>query len=145
MNWFCLLDFHALTGSGKQSGGSDHGFIQLRIKNGPWTGYVLMSEQKRPLFSGDSGYRPHFRDIGQRLGRLTRGPWTWGMYHTRWPLLHMTSEESALAATQLGARRLLPARGVSLQPSKTPLEHAIRAYRGSQPAPCLPAANTAHQ
>lgn len=81
----------------------------LRNNGTLWAGYALVSAQKRLLFSGDSGFGPHFRDIGQQLGPFDLAALDMGQYDSRWPLIHMTPEEAALAATQLGARQLLPA------------------------------------
>ena len=33
-----------------------------------WTGFVLESPSRRILFSGDTGYGPHFKEIAHRFG-----------------------------------------------------------------------------
>lgn len=81
----------------------------LRANGTLWAGYALVSAQKRLLFSGDSGFGPHFRDIGRQLGPFDLAALDMGQYDARWPLIHMTPEEAALAATQLRTRQLLPA------------------------------------
>lgn len=81
----------------------------LRNNGTLWAGYALVSAQKRLLFSGDSGYGPHFREIGRQLGPFDLAALDMGQYDARWPLIHMTPEEAALAATQLRTRHLLPA------------------------------------
>lgn len=74
-----------------------------------WTGYVLETPAHRMLFSGDSGYGPHFAEIGRRFGAFDLVALDMGQYDPRWPDIHMTPEQAAQAATELGARALLPA------------------------------------
>lgn len=74
-----------------------------------WVGYALVSPERRLFFSGDSGYGPHFAEIGQRLG-----PFDWvgldaGQYDPRWALIHMNPEQAAQAAEDLRAKALTPA------------------------------------
>ena len=74
-----------------------------------WVGYALISSQRRLFFSGDSGYGPHFAEIGQRLG-----PFDWvaldaGQYDPRWANVHMTPEQAVQAAEDLRAKALTPA------------------------------------
>jgi len=74
-----------------------------------WVGFALVSPQRRLFVSGDSGYGPHFAEIGRRLG-----PFDWvaldaGQYDPRWANVHMTPEQAAQAAEDLHARVLMPA------------------------------------
>ncbi|OHC12118.1 MAG: MBL fold metallo-hydrolase [Pseudomonadales bacterium GWC1_66_9] len=74
-----------------------------------WVGFALVSAERRLFFSGDSGYAPHFAEIGQRLG-----PFDWvaldaGQYDPRWANVHMNPEQAAQAAEDLRAKVLTPA------------------------------------
>lgn len=74
-----------------------------------WLGFALESSERRIFFSGDSGYGPHFADIGQRLG-----PFDWvaldaGQYDPRWANVHMNPEQAAQAAEDLQTRVLMQA------------------------------------
>ena len=60
-----------------------------------WVGFALVSPERRLFVSGDSGYGPHFAEIGQRLG-----PFDWvaldaGQYDPRWANVHMNPEQAA--------------------------------------------------
>lgn len=71
-----------------------------------WVGFALVSPQRRIFFSGDSGYAPHFAEIGRRLG-----PFDWvaldtGQYDPRWANVHMNPEQAAQAAEDLHAKAL---------------------------------------
>ena len=74
-----------------------------------WAGFVLASPRARILFSGDTGYGPHFKDLAQRFGGFDLAALDMGQYDARWPYIHMTPEEAAQAAADLHAQALLPA------------------------------------
>ena len=74
-----------------------------------WTGFVLESPTRRILFSGDTGYGPHFKELAQRFGGFDLAALDMGQYDPRWPYLHMTPEEAAQAAEDLQTKALLPA------------------------------------
>lgn len=68
---------------------------------------------KMPAFSlyvgGDSGYGPHFAEIGKKLGPLDLAILENGQYDPHWKYIHMAPEETWQAARELKAKRLLPA------------------------------------
>lgn len=74
-----------------------------------WTAFVLEAPGRLLLFGGDSGYGPHFAEIGRRFGAFDLVALDLGQYDPRWPFIHMTPEQAARAAVELGAKRLLPA------------------------------------
>ncbi|MBS0349456.1 MAG: MBL fold metallo-hydrolase [Proteobacteria bacterium] len=74
-----------------------------------WSGFVLASDRRRILFSGDTGYGPHFAEIAQRFGSFDLVALDMGQYDPRWPYIHMTPEDAAQAAEDLHAKVLLPA------------------------------------
>jgi len=74
-----------------------------------WGGFVFESATRRLLFSGDTGYGPHFKELAGRFGSFDLVALDMGQYDPRWPYIHMTPEEAAQAAEDLRARVLLPA------------------------------------
>lgn len=74
-----------------------------------WAGFVLESEKRRILFGGDSGYGPHFKELARRFGGFDLAALDMGQYDVRWPNIHMTPEEAAVAAVELQTKALLPA------------------------------------
>lgn len=74
-----------------------------------WSGFALESADRRLFFSGDSGYGPHFAEIGQRFDGFDFVALDSGQYDERWANIHMTPEEAVAAANDLQARALLPA------------------------------------
>lgn len=73
-----------------------------------WVGFALESPERKLFFSGDSGYGPHFAEIGQRFEGFDLVALDHGQYDSRWAFIHMTPEEAARAAEELGAAALLP-------------------------------------
>jgi L-ascorbate metabolism protein UlaG (beta-lactamase superfamily) len=83
---------------------------RLQTKNQTlWAGFALETPKLRIFFSGDSGYGPHFSEIGAAFKEFDLALLDCGQYDPRWAYIHMTPEEAAVAARDLGARALLPA------------------------------------
>ncbi|MCX8004004.1 MAG: MBL fold metallo-hydrolase [Burkholderiaceae bacterium] len=99
-----------------------------------WAGFVLESSGRRLLFGGDSGYGPHYEEIGRRFGGFDLVALDMGQYDPRWPLIHMTPEEAAQAAVDLNAQALLPAHvgrfSIARHPWNEPFERISRASAG---------------
>ena len=71
-----------------------------------WGGFVLELAGKRICFAGDSGYGPHFAEIGRRLGPFDLTLLPIGAYEPRWFMkdIHMNPEEAVQAHLDLGSR-----------------------------------------
>jgi L-ascorbate metabolism protein UlaG (beta-lactamase superfamily) len=99
-----------------------------------WVSFALVAPQRRLYFSGDSGYGPHFRAIGERFGGFDFVALDSGQYDARWPLIHMNPEEAAQAAVDLKAAVLLPAHvgrfAMARHAWDEPLQRIVEASRG---------------
>ncbi|WP_028603843.1 MBL fold metallo-hydrolase [Ottowia thiooxydans] len=73
-----------------------------------WVAYALVTPQRRMFFSGDSGYGPHFLDIGKQFGGFDFAALDAGQYDPRWAHVHMFPEQAAQAAEDLGTKVLVP-------------------------------------
>ncbi len=83
---------------------------RLRTRNRTlWAAFALETPDLRIFISGDSGYGPHFSEIGAAFKGFDLALLDCGQYDPRWAYIHMTPEEAAQAARDLGARTLLPA------------------------------------
>jgi L-ascorbate metabolism protein UlaG (beta-lactamase superfamily) len=80
----------------------------LNRNNTLWMGLVLEAGGKKVLLGGDSGYGKHFADIGRRLGPFDLVIIENGQYDHKWHYIHLHPEEAAVAAEELGAKKLLP-------------------------------------
>ena len=72
-----------------------------------WGGFAFEAGGRRILFAGDSGYGPHFADIGRRLGAPDLALLPIGAYEPRWFMrpIHVNPEEAVRAHVDLGSRR----------------------------------------
>jgi L-ascorbate metabolism protein UlaG (beta-lactamase superfamily) len=71
-----------------------------------WASWVLEAGGQRIFYSGDSGYFPGFRQIGERFGGFDLALMENGAYDAYWPAVHMTPEESVQAFRDLRGRLL---------------------------------------
>jgi len=99
-----------------------------------WAGFLLESPGRKIFFSGDSGYGPHFAALGKRFGGVDLALLDCGQYNERWRYIHMTPEEAARAAEELGAANLIPAHigkfALAFHPWDEPFRRIAAASRG---------------
>jgi L-ascorbate metabolism protein UlaG (beta-lactamase superfamily) len=72
-----------------------------------WGGFLIEAGRLRIFHAGDSGYGPHFREIGARLGPIDLALLPIGAYQPRWFMkdIHMNPAEAVQAHLDLAARR----------------------------------------
>jgi L-ascorbate metabolism protein UlaG (beta-lactamase superfamily) len=85
--------------SGRSVGGADSTL---------WCSWIIDSGSERIFFSGDSGYGPHFREIGETYGPFDLTMMDCGQYDDRWPGVHMRPEEAVQAHLDVNGKRLVP-------------------------------------
>ena len=73
-----------------------------------WAGFVLKTAEQTIYLGGDSGYDTFFKEIGNKYGPFDLAILECGQYNAHWKNIHMMPEETAQAAIDLGAKRLLP-------------------------------------
>lgn len=73
-----------------------------------WASWVVMDSDLRVFFSGDTGYFPGFREIGERYGPFDLTLIETGAYNVNWPNVHMQPEQSLQAHLDLRGRWMLP-------------------------------------
>ena len=66
-----------------------------------WASWVVQSGDQRIFYSGDSGYFPGFKQIGDRFGGFDLALMENGAYDAMWPAVHMTPEQSVKAFEDL--------------------------------------------
>lgn len=71
-----------------------------------WASWVIQSGAERIYYSGDSGYFPGFKQIGDRLGGFDVALMENGAYDDYWPAVHMTPEETVQAFKDLRGKLL---------------------------------------
>lgn len=73
-----------------------------------WCSWVIRGEQTQMYFSGDSGYGPHFQEIGEKYGPFDLTLMECGQYDERWAKIHMMPEQTVQAHLDVRGKLLLP-------------------------------------
>lgn len=99
-----------------------------------WASWVVQGENERIYFSGDSGYGPHFKEIGERFGPFDFAMMECGQYNERWEAIHMMPEQTIQASLDIHAKRMMPihwsAFDLSLHSWTEPVDRALQAAKG---------------
>jgi L-ascorbate metabolism protein UlaG (beta-lactamase superfamily) len=75
-----------------------------------WTGYVFTGAAGKTYFAGDTGYGPHFSEVGQRLGPFRLAVLPIGAYRPEWFMapIHVSPAQAVQAAKDLRAHVAVP-------------------------------------
>lgn len=73
-----------------------------------WASFAIITPTKKIFYSGDGGYSPQFREIGDYFQGFDLAIMENGQYNTSWAQIHMMPEEVAQATMDLQAKMLLP-------------------------------------
>jgi len=74
-----------------------------------WVSYALQTPSGRKIYlGGDSGYGPHFKEIGKQFGGFDLAVLENGQYDKSWKLIHMMPVETLQAAQDLQASLVFP-------------------------------------
>ena len=73
-----------------------------------WGSWVIKSNSKNIFFSGDSGYGPHFKEIGEKYGPFDFAMMECGQYNEKWANIHMMPEETAQAGIDVKTNIIMP-------------------------------------
>lgn len=96
-----------------------------------WGSWVIQSSESKIYFSGDSGYGPHYQEIGERYGPFDLALMECGQYNEAWKDVHMMPEESVQAAIDLKSKRYMPIHWagftLSFHPWSEPVERSLQA------------------
>ncbi|CAM3945171.1 hypothetical protein BAQ48_19520 [Bacillus luti] len=73
-----------------------------------WCSWLILGQETKVFFSGDSGYAPHFKEIGDKYGPFDLTLMECGQYDIRWSAIHMLPEETVQAHIDVKGELLLP-------------------------------------
>ncbi|SFT38870.1 L-ascorbate metabolism protein UlaG, beta-lactamase superfamily [Selenomonas sp. GACV-9] len=91
-----------------------------------WCGMAFVTPTRKVYYTGDGGYGEHFKAIGQKFGGFDLMLGENGQYNMAWHAIHMLPEETAQAASDVGAKLLLPAHGGKFALSRHPWQEPYR-------------------
>jgi L-ascorbate metabolism protein UlaG (beta-lactamase superfamily) len=94
-----------------------------------WGGFVVEAAGATVYFAGDSGYCPHFREIGERFPRIDLALLPIGAYEPRWFMApqHMNPAEAVRSHLDLGARASLAMHFGTFRLTPEPVDEPVRA------------------
>jgi L-ascorbate metabolism protein UlaG (beta-lactamase superfamily) len=99
-----------------------------------WGGFAIEAGLAVVYFAGDSGYCPHFAEIGKRFPRIDLALLPIGAYEPRWFMRqhHMNPEEAVRAHLDLGSRRSLGMHFGTFQLTDEAIDAPVSALRQAQ-------------
>ncbi|AJY77623.1 membrane protein [Paenibacillus beijingensis] len=107
-----------------------------------WCSWVIKGEYNSLFFSGDSGYGPHFKQIGDKYGPFDLTLMECGQYDRRWSAIHMVPEETVQAHLDVKGKRMIPihwgAFSLAMHAWTDPVERAVKAAKEKNAAICTP-------
>ena len=107
-----------------------------------WGGFVIQHGDETYYYSGDTTYGTHFAEIARRFPGIDIAFIENGQYDRRWPDNHMFPEQTAQAAADLRARRVMPvhwgAYSMAYHPWDEPVRQSVPAMRARGVDPLTP-------
>ncbi|MBK8492928.1 MAG: MBL fold metallo-hydrolase [Saprospirales bacterium] len=73
-----------------------------------WGGWVFQTPAHCIYWSGDGGYGPHFKEIGEKFGPFDWAFMECGQYNELWHQIHLHPEEAVQAGIDVGAKVIIP-------------------------------------
>jgi len=73
-----------------------------------WSSWVIRNQQHSLYFSGDTGYFPGFKDIGDKYGPFDYAFMECGAYNELWRDIHMMPEDSLQAFKDVKGKVMVP-------------------------------------
>ena len=96
-----------------------------------WASWIVLGAKERIYFSGDSGYGPHFKKIGEKYGPFDFAMMECGQYNKNWEAIHMMPEQTIQASLDINCTSMMPihwsAFNLSLHSWTDPVERAVKA------------------
>lgn len=110
-----------------------------------WGSWAIEGRQQKIYFSGDSGYFPGFKEIGDKFGGFDLALVECGAYNEEnWPDIHMMPEQSVQAALDVNAKIAMPIHwgkfNLALHPWKDPVQRFMKAAESKNLATHTPVA-----
>jgi L-ascorbate metabolism protein UlaG (beta-lactamase superfamily) len=95
-----------------------------------WCSWVIKDKGYSVYYCGDSGYGPHFKEIGEKYGPFDITLMECGAYGQYWPNIHMLPKQTVQAQIDLKGKVLIPVHwgkfSLAFHPWKEPIEQLAR-------------------
>jgi L-ascorbate metabolism protein UlaG (beta-lactamase superfamily) len=105
-----------------------------------WGGFLLRDEGRKVYFAGDSGYGPHFAEVGRRFGGVDVALLPIGAYEPRWFMRphHVNPEEAVRVHLDLRSRQSVAMHFGTFQLTDEPIDEPVRALGDALARHCVP-------
>lgn len=107
-----------------------------------WASWVIRNKNENIYFSGDSGYGPHFKEIGSKFGPFDLSLVECGQYDERWSEIHLLPDSLDRTINDLNTKRFMPihwgAFVLSLHAWNEPPEKALNSAQNLNKTMLLP-------
>jgi L-ascorbate metabolism protein UlaG (beta-lactamase superfamily) len=98
-----------------------------------WCSWVIQGQAAKVYYGADSGYGPHFLEIGAKYGPFDLTLLECGQYDERWAAIHMMPEQTVQANLDVKGKLMIPihwgAFTLSLHDWRDPAERVTKAAR----------------
>ena len=84
-------------------------FLQRNLSE--WCSFAFVTPNRKIFCSGDGGYSEHFKMIGEKFGEFDFAFLENGQYNIAWHAIHCLPEETAQAAVDIHAKKVVPIHG----------------------------------
>lgn len=106
LNWWEETEYQGLTVAltpSRHSSGRDPFSIDTTL----WGGWVILGNENRIYTSGDGGYGPHFKEIGNKYGPFDITLMEGAQYDQRWAEIHMVPEQAVQANLDVNGETMM--------------------------------------
>jgi L-ascorbate metabolism protein UlaG (beta-lactamase superfamily) len=105
-----------------------------------WGGFLLRDAGRKVYFAGDSGYGPHFAEVGRRFGGVDVALLPIGAYEPRWFMRphHVNPEEAVRVHLDLRSRQSVAMHFGTFQLTDEPIDEPVRALGDALARHCVP-------
>lgn len=73
-----------------------------------WCSWIIKNDKHNIYFSGDGGYGPHFKKIGEQYGPFDFAMMECGQYNEKWKDIHMFPEQTVQASIDIRTKAVMP-------------------------------------
>ncbi|MCT4204359.1 MBL fold metallo-hydrolase [Elizabethkingia anophelis] len=105
-----------------------------------WTSFVLQTPAMRLFLGGDSGYGPHFKDIGEKFGPFDLAILECGQYGDKWPYIHTLMDEMMTEVKELNAKSFIPVHNSKFKLAQHPWYEPLEKVTSAAEAEGIPVA-----
>lgn len=101
-----------------------------------WLSFVLLTKKHKLFLGGDSGYGPHFDQIGRKYGPFDLAIIENGQYDKKWANIHLLPSEQMQVLKDLNAAKVMPVHSakfkLALHAWNEPLQKIAAAAKASR-------------